>query len=458
MDTQDTNTPSRHSFNGPFVRTMVWAQKHMPQSSFLMLLAVIAGIIIGAMAWSLHWSINTVTTFATDVAYWDKKYYFLLFSPVIGFTLCYLFCKYVVKQNLECGTQKIKQALKTGNVDMPFKTMFSPIIACATTLGFGGSAGAEGPIALAGAGMGSSMAQFFGLDSQQVRILLCAGAGAGIAAIFKSPIGGFFFAVEVLQMQITALSISALIAGCLSGWAMSVAISGAPLQVSFPDPVAFDGSMILPVVFLSIFCGLYSVYYSWVMDRTESLVARISKPWVKLVAGGLCIGALLLVFPDLYAEGYPTMIKAMCGQIDELGKGTHLLHNSGVNPVIALCLGMLAVKSFATSITNRCGGVGGEFTPTLFAGALAGAVFSLGCNTWFGADFPQGDFALFGMAGVMAAAVRAPLMSMFIVVEMCGDFTLFMPIVICSTLTYLTSHLVSKCWSLHLSPAWHHIF
>lgn len=440
------------------VRLMRRAQRHLPEDSFLMLLAVIAGVIIGAMAMCMHWSINEVTVAVTESGPWNKWYLFFLFSPVLGFALCYLFCKYVVKQDLECGTQKIKQALVSGKIYMPFRTMFSPIIACATTLGFGGSAGAEGPIALAGAGMGSSLAQYFRLQPQQVRILLCAGAGAGIAAIFKSPIGGFFFALEVLRMEVTALSIATLVAGCLSAWAMSVVISGEPLQVVFPDAVPFESSMLLPLLFLSIFCGLYSSYYSWLMDRTESVVSRVANPWVKIAAGGLCMGALLLLFPDLYAEGYPTMIKALCGKIAMIDQGSPLSHVSGVNAVIAVCLGMLAVKSFATSITNRCGGVGGEFTPTLFAGALAGAVFSLGCNTWFGTEFPEGDFALYGMAGVMASAVRAPLMSMFIVVEMCGDFTLFMPIVICATLSYLTTRLVTKCWSLRQSPAWHHLF
>ncbi len=437
-------------------RLIKWAQQRMPENNFLMMLAVLAGGVIGGVAWCLRWGIGGVSAVVTESGSWSKWHYFVLFSPVIGFTLCYLFCKYVVRQNLECAAQQIKETLASGNVNLPFRTMFSPIIACATTLGFGGSAGAEGPIAFAGAGVGCNVAQYLGLTSQQVRILLSAGAGAGIAAIFKSPMGGFFFALEVLQVEVTALSMAALIAGCLSAWAMAVVISGAPLQVQFPDVVLFDASMFVPLVLLSIFCGLYSVYYSWLMDCTERVVTRIASPWVKLVSGGLCMGVLLYVFPDLYAEGYPAMLKAMHGDIGAIVHGASLWHNSGVGTVAVLCVGMLAVKSLATSVTNRCGGVGGEFTPTLFAGALAGAVFSLACNTWFGTDFPEGDFALYGMSGVMAAAMRAPMMSMFIVVEMCGDFTLFLPIMLCSTFTYITSRAVTKCWDMAFTPAWHH--
>lgn len=428
----------------------------MSKKKFLILLSVLVGLITGLGAEMLRFLIGTVTTWLYALMDMLDAGWLLIALPVAGVLLCGIYCRYVVKDNMEFGCQRIRRALDSGNYRLPGHIVYAPVLSCALTLGFGGSAGSEGPIAYAGAGVGSNVGKFFGLSPDTLRILIGCGAGAGIAGIFKAPVGGALFAVEVLGVELTTVSVLALVACCIASWFMSYMFSGMTLDLPMHVTCRFDADMIPVVLLLGLFCGLYSIYYSFVMTRTESFIGRFRNVWVKNIVSGVLIGVSLFIFPALYGEGY-----GVAGDIVN-GHGRGVLGHSlwaadDCDWVIMLFLaGVLLVKSAACALTNAGGGVGGDFAPTLFAGCIAGMLFSMSVNLLFGTSLPVADFAFFGMAGVMAGAIQAPLMAMFLTVEMTGDFGMFLPLVLTALVSFTTVRLFTRRIGVRLSPTWVH--
>lgn len=409
----------------------------------ILLLAVVVGLLAGGAAALLKYLIGKLTHLLTGgIPAGEPSLWFILI-PVAGVFIAALYCRYIARANVEHGCEKIADALKASSFRLPSKLTVTPIIASTITLGCGGSAGSEGPIAYTGAAIGSNVGKFFGCPPQALRLLIGCGAGAGIAGIFKAPIGGALFTLEYLGLGLSTITVLALIICCVIAGMTALAWSGFTLDVNYIPHVPFESWTFWAIILLGVFTGLYSLYYSFWMSRVEKFYDRFRHPWLKWLVSGLTIGVLLFLFPTLYGEGYGVGSQLIDGSTGILS--SHSIFKGSSEWVLpAIVAATLAVKAIATQSTNSGGGVGGDFAPTLFSGALAGYLFATVANMWLGCELPVANFALYGMAGVMAGAIKAPLMAMFLVAEMTGDYAMFFPIMVTAGVSWLLVRLSGR--------------
>ncbi|GFI13591.1 H(+)/Cl(-) exchange transporter ClcA [Muribaculaceae bacterium] len=410
--------------------------RRLPSQSFVMLLASAVGFATGlacvGLKWSIKWVSDLMSVFISPGAN-----PVLLLLPLAGLVLAALFSRLVVGENLSRSTDKLITFLRKGGSDIKKSHIYGPLAANVFTLGFGGSAGAEGPIAVAGAAIGSNMARYMGLTPQQVRLFIGCGAGAGIAAIFKAPVGGMLFTLEILRLPFTSVTVFALLLACLASALTCYMLTGFTFDVFLAEAFPFPTSAYLGVVGLGIFAGVYSLYYSDIVERVGRLLGRLGGQWTRILVAGAGMGLLLYIFPALYGEGYGVMDKMLNGDWRALWASGPFAQASSddVWTLAAIVGALLAVKAVAVGWTTYAG-VAGDFAPTLFAGSLAGLLFAVMANKLTGSALPAGDFALIGMCAVFAGVIRAPFMAMFLTPEMTGNFTLFLPMVLASGLSY----------------------
>lgn len=391
--------------------------------------SVAAGIIIGVGAHILKWLIATVTGWCADIFHTSTDSYWLLITPVVGIVVAACLVRYVFRHPLEGSTEQIRTKIKAGSGVLPFKLTFAPIVANALTLGFGGSAGAEGPIAFSGAAIGSNIGRKLGLTQPQLVMIMACGAAAGIAAIFRAPVGGMFYAIEVLGLALSTSTVIQLALMCVTAAATCFMFSGFSPDMAVDFIPGFQLNELIPAMGLGIFCGLYSAYYLLTGGTVRHGVRKISNPWIQNVVSGVLVSVPLFLFPAIYGEGYDMMGAVVNGHAAKI---LNEMAFSGRGVVFAL-IGILAVKGIATYATNSGGGVAGAFAPTLYAGCMAGALYAMVFSQ------PVGDFALIGMAGVMAGTIRAPFMAVFITVELSCTPQLLCPVAVCAAISYLLS-------------------
>lgn len=409
----------------------------MSEDVYLVVLAILAGCLIGCAAWALKWLIARVSDFSINYVVDRLGWWTALFMPLVGILLASIYQRYVIRREIYHGVDRLQNDLAAGRSLLPVELTYSPILACAVTLGFGGSAGSEGPIAYAGAAIGNNMGRLFGASDKGLRTMMAIGAGAGIAGIFQAPVGGALFTYECLGVGGAPLTAIALFAACLCAGLTASALAGFVNDVSFAGATSFDWRMTLPLVALAVFCGIYSAYYSAIMKRMTRWFEGMGSPWTRNVVSGIIVGALLFTFPALFGEGYGVVGHLLNGHPEAATLRSPLLR-LGLQPatlLLLVCFGIMLVKAFATSSTNSGGGVAGDFAPTLFAGAICGFFFAKMCGVLFGADLPVADFVCYGMAAVMAGAVRAPLMAMFLVTEMTGQSGALLPVAIAAAVS-----------------------
>lgn len=417
-----------------------WHIGSLPTPISLGILAVVVGFAAGFLAFVLKTLIKFMTGYLIDLYHEGNVNFGLLFIPIIGILLTVAFQKWVIRRNLEHGSEKVEQAAKNKQYRLPFSDTYGPMIASSLTLGFGGSAGAEGPIATAGAAIASNLGKRLNVPVNVMKILVACGAGAGIAGIFKAPIGGVMFSLEVMGMSLSTVPVIALVIACVIGAMTCYGFTGFTLDVPLTHAQHFDPAMSGWVVLLGIFCGLYSLYYSAVGSYMRNLYERIPSIWLRGLASGSVLALLVFLFPSLYGEGYGVMAQVIDGDLGALTRYSLLAAEQHPSAVMALliCGGIALVKSFACTSSNSGGGVAGDFAPTLFAGCVSGFFFASVLNSLFGLSIPAENFALIGMAGAMSGIIRAPLMSIFIVVETTGYYGMMFPVVIAAVISFAT--------------------
>ncbi len=417
-----------------------WGAKKENVNTFILAFSCIVGCLAGFGAFLLKRAIHFVSLFAHWIMNkapleWEHAEWWLLILPLVGILIAVAWQKWIARGNMVDSTEHIKEYLASKNYDIPARMTFNPIAACGITLGFGGSAGAEGPIAYAGAAIGNKLGRLFGFDDNMLRIMIGIGAGAGIAGIFKSPIAGVLFTLEVLRMNMAAIPVTALILASVAASVSCYAFTGTHLYL----PYSLGETHTLPihwVILLGLFCGLYSMLYNWITATMQKFFNSREHQWVSWVSGGLIAGIILLMFPSMYGEGYPEMTKLINGNYNDILAGGPLDETPDTVRFIVVLALLLVLKALATVCSNSAGGVAGSFAPTLFAGAVAGTLFALLVRHWFGIDLPAPLCAMIAMGGAFAGIIKAPVMSIFLISEMTGATEYILPICICALVSF----------------------
>ncbi len=423
-----------------WLRFVIWREHHIKEKNFVVLLSLVVGIICGCAAQLLKFLIHAIANGLTSHFSTTNANWLYLLYPVLGIMITVLFVKYVVKNNISHGVTKVLYAISRRKSRLKKRNMYASLVASSITIGFGGSVGAEGPIVFTGASIGSNIGQAFRLSPKVLMILVGCGAAAGIAGIFRAPIAGMLFTLEVLMIDLTGLTVMPLLLSSIAGATVAYILEGYNAEFFFAQSEPYLTSRIPWTIALGVVCGLMSFYFTKVMFMMESMFKKIHRQWLRIIVGGAIIAVLVVLFPPLYGEGYGAINHLLDGNVGAIMNGTFFyVDRDNVWFLVLFIAAITLMKAFATSATNGAGGVGGTFAPSLFVGALTGFLFAYIINNLdLGIELSQKNFTLMGMAGVMSGVMHAPLMAIFLTAEMTGGYDLFLPLLIVSALAYFT--------------------
>ena len=407
----------------------------------LLILAFIIGILASFAAYILHTLIHQIQAILTEGFEINSFNWLYLVFPVIGIYLTSLFVRYVVRDNISHGITRILYAISSKRSHLKPHNCWSSVIASAITIGFGGSVGAEAPIVLTGSAIGSNLGQLFKIDNKTMMLLVGCGAAAAIAGIFKAPIAGLVFTLEVLMVDLTMASLLPILVASITANVFTWALMGGKSLFTFVLDSAWQVDRLPACVLLGLFCAFISLYFIRTMTFCEGIFAKMKRhPYGKLAVGGVMLSSLIFLFPALYGEGYSAINILLNGTTEAdwnqlLDKSLFYGHGNLLVVYIAL---VLLTKVFATSCTNGAGGCGGTFAPSLFIGGFGGFLFARLWNMYqIGVYVPEKNFTLLGMAGVMAGVMHAPLTGIFLIAEITGGYALFVPLIIVSVVSVM---------------------
>jgi CIC family chloride channel protein len=382
----------------------------------------------------VHFISYELHTFSSN----EYQNYIYIFAPVVGILLTIWFIKFILRRPVGHGVPGILHAISRNNGYLAAHKMFSSLITSTFTVGFGGSVGLEGPIVGTGAAIGSNVGRKFGLSRKQVGTLIgCASSGA-VAAIFNAPIAGIVFSLEILMLDLTFSSLIPLLIASASAVVTSYFFTGNDILYKFTVLNTFQLNDLLYYVFLGVFTGLISVFFARVYRSMDTRFEQIKNTYVRLLFGGLLLGVLVFFFPALYGEGYNEINQALSGNISYLFERS-LFYGfmDEIWVIIILLFAVTMFKAFATAATFGAGGIGGIFAPALFIGANAGLLFSKVANLTGLHTISERNFALVGMAGLIAGVLHAPLFAIFLIADISGGYSLFLPLMITSVFAYV---------------------
>ena len=419
-----------------------WRNSHITDRQMTIILAFFIGFFASVAAFFLHFIIKEIQLLLTSSFTTSTYNWWYLVFPVIGIFITSLFVKYVVKDNISHGITRILYAISSKQSKLKGHNCWTSVIASAITIGFGGSVGAEAPIVLTGSSIGSNLGQLFKMDNKTLMLLVGCGAAAAIAGIFKAPIAGLVFTLEVLMVDLSMASLLPILVASVTATCFTYIFMGSNSLFTFH----LDGEWIVgrvpACILLGVTCGLISLYFIRMMTACEGIFGRLKDHrYVKLVIGGLMLSSLIFLFPVLYGEGY-SAINILLNSSTE-ADWSKLLNNSlfyGHGQLLIIFVGLVVLPTvIATSATNGAGGCGGTFAPSLFVGAFSGFLFSRIWNMYnLGIYIPEKNYTLLGMAGVMAGVMHAPLTGIFLIAEITNGYDLFIPLMIVSTCSVMT--------------------
>lgn len=421
-----------------YLRTLSLREKYIGENSFIIILSLFIGIFSGFAAYIMKFFIHQIQDFVVGLTDNEVNFWYLGL-PAFGIFLAAMFVKYIVKDDISHGVTKILYAISQHKAIIKLHNTWSSIVASSLTIGFGGSVGPEAPIVLTGSAIGSNLGRFFHLDQKTIMLLVGCGASGAIAGVFKAPIAGVAFTLEVLMLDLTMASVSPLIISAVAGAATSYFLTGDPRAIFYFEtfePFALD--RIPYLVILGVACGLMSLYFVRGTNWFETLFKKIENFWIRLMVGGVSLGILIFFFPPLYGEGYDSISSLLNGNFEALFSQSLLFDYRNEVWAIIIFIGLIAfLKIFASIFTNGSGGTGGLFAPSLFVGCLTGFLVAFVMKQ-LGADVPFSNFAFAGMAGLMSGVMHAPLTGIFLIAELTGGYALFMTLMIVSVISYLT--------------------
>lgn len=420
-----------------------WSERNQ-----LLVLSLVVGIVVGLAAVLLKTLISVLQEGLRDAfggVLGGSLYYLAL--PGIGMLLAMLFCKYVIKDSIGHGVTKALQAVSRHESRIKPHNMWSSVAASSVTIGFGGSVGAEAPIVYTGAAIGSNFARYMGLSYRSMTVLLGCGAAAAVAGIFKAPLAGVLFVLEILLFNISMTSMMPLLLSTVSATVVSYTLLGSstPFECTLTPFVLKN---IPYYIILGLFCGACSIYFIRTTLKLEDRIGKMENVYLKWIMCAVGLGILIFLFPPLYGEGYESLGVLLNGKELSLDGQTplaFLAHSPWSVPIFFMLI--LLLKVFSMTLTNAGGGVGGTFGPTLFVGAIAGFVVARTLNMLFDETsviVPEQNFVLVGMAGLMAGVMQAPMTAIFLIAEISGGYDLFLPLILTSTIAFGTTRIVEK--------------
>lgn len=420
-----------------YTKLLNWREKKIPTQRFVILLSFFVGIFTALSACLLKAGIHGIQKLLTLNFNINSENFLYLLYPVIGILLSALFVKYIVKDDISHGVTRILYAISQRKSILKSHNMWTSVVASSMTIGFGGSVGAEAPVVLTGSAIGSNLGRFFKMDQKTLMLMVGCGAAGAISGIFKAPIAGVVFTIEVLMLDMTFTSIVPLLISSVTATAVSYFLMGDAVMFSMQGE-AFVLNRIPAYLTLGVVCGFASLYFTRGMNWLEDFFRKLKNFWSKLVIGGLILSALIFLLPPLYGEGYDSISALLNNNTNGLFDNS-LFYNFKDNQYWLLFYMSLIIifKIFASAATNAAGGCGGIFAPSLFVGCFVGFIVAIVLQL-IGVPVPAQNFALAGMAGLMSGVMHAPLTGIFLIAELSGGYSLFMPLMIVSVVSYCT--------------------
>ena len=433
------------------VKIVAWQRKHLHGTRFMLVLAFVVGVLTALAGLLLKWLIHQIGYLLTNHFSITGANWLYLLYPIVGILLTGLFVRYVVRDDIGHGITKILYAIARKKSSIKAHNTWSSVVASGITIGFGGSVGAEAPIVLTGSAIGSNLGRMFSLDAKKVMLLVGCGAAGAISGIFKAPIAGLVFTLEVLMFDFTLGSLLPLLVSCVTAAAVTFAISGTDNLFEFHLTSGFAIERVPAYILLGVFCGFISLYFTRVMNWLEDQFRRLGAPWKRFLIAAPILSVLIFLFPSLYGEGYEMIRVLLNGQgaedWNQVMEGSFFY--AAPNLLLLYLAGIIIFKVFATTATNSGGGCGGTFAPSLFLGAVSGFLFACLWNILPSlnpqlstihilAAVPENNFSLLGMAGLMSGVMHAPLTGIFLIAELTGGYGLLLPLMIVATTAYMT--------------------
>lgn len=422
------------------LRRSIWIWfRQLGEKRLMIILALVVGILSGLLSVVLKNVLHFTSIKLQQIFPVDKVNILYLALPAIGLLLTILFVKLLVKDDIRHGVSKVLYAISRGGSKIKAHNTFSSIIASVFTIGFGGSVGAEAPIVYTGAAIGSNVGKSFKLSYKNLTLLIGCGAAGAISSIFKAPLAGIVFTLEVLMLDLTSASIVLLLISSVSAATVSYFLLGKEVVLSYSIIRPFALNVIPWYILLGIFTGIISLYFIRASMHIEKRLGNIQSRYMRWAVGGIILGILIFLFPSLYGEGYGALQSLLDGRTAAPFNNSFFFHFAQ-NPWLLLILlaSLFLIKVVATAVTNGSGGVGGTFAPTLFFGGVAGFFVARLLNQFGLANLSESNFVLVGMAGTMAAVMHAPLTAIFLIAEITGGYALFVPLIIVATVSFLT--------------------
>ena len=441
------NMPKNERVKRPLGHSIRERLKRISEHNLLLIMSFVVGVLSGLAAVILKKLVEWIQEGLSDSFADSLGAAFYIVIPGIGMLLAMLFCRFVIKDGIGHGVTKVLQAVSKNESRIRPHNMWSSVAASSVTIGFGGSVGAEAPIVYTGAAIGSNFARYMGMSYRNMTILLGCGAAAAVAGIFKAPLAGVLFVLEILLFNISMTSMMPLLISTVSATVISYIFLGqdTPFQCTLTP---FDLRNIPFYIILGLFCGGCSIYFIRTTLWLEDKIGRMKNPYLKWVLCAMGLGILIFFFPPLYGEGYGSLGALLNGTELSLDGQTPLAFmTDSVWAVPVFFLLILILKVFSMTLTNAGGGVGGTFGPTLFIGAIAGFVVARSFNLVLSGTsltVPEQNFVLVGMAGLMAGVMQAPMTAIFLIAEISGGYDLFLPLILTATIAFGTTRVVEK--------------
>ncbi len=426
---------SRHSL---LDRIYLYQYKTLKPRQFVLILSFVTGILSGLAGVVLKNTLYYTNYFLTNGFTFRAINFLYLLYPFFGLVLTWLFVKYFVKDNIGHGISKVLYGISKNQSQLKPRNTWSSLVACTLTLGFGGSVGPEAPGVLTGSAIGSNLAKLFRQDYKNTTLLLGCGAAGALSSLFTAPIAGVIFVIEVLLMDLTMTNLIPLMISAVTGSLVSTLLMGKDVAFSFVLLNQFHFHETGYYILLGIFTGLVSVYFIRGSAWIERLLGRIPNG-ARLPIAGVVLALLIFIYPSLFGEGYTILKEVLNGKAEMIGN-PEFWGWMKTSPYLFLCIifGLIISKVVAMSFTQGAGGIGGTFAPALFVGVISGLFLSRGINLSLGLHLPESNFALVGMAGIMTGVMHAPLTAIFLIAEITGGYSLLTPLIISSTVSYLT--------------------